>query len=186
MTDKQETINQILHSGPLLELNFYQVNDSFFELEEDGFWIIDTGIELKFPSGFVSAAWNSELESYVLENDSVKNIYNQDHLFQLETENIKNLKEFVGLYVIKTNFKTLEFEFVVDYTMRTEKEKRFVELIIGFQNSTQIQIAFVDYVLEENEAPREFSFNLSSDLLISTKKRIEVKTLANKPSYEKP
>jgi len=176
MSDIQETINQILHSGPLLELNFYQLNDNFFELAEDGFWVIDTGIELKFPSGFVSAAWNSELESYVLKNDSVKNIYNQDNLFQLETENIKNLKKFVGLYIIKTNFKSLEFEFIVDYTMRTEKEKRFVEVILDFQNSSQIQIAFVDYVLEENKAPKEFSFHLSSDLLISTKKLIEIKT----------
>ena len=176
MTDKQEILQSILLSGPLQEVNFYQINDSFFELQEDGFWIIDTGIELKFPEGIVSASWNSELESYVIDNDSVKNIFNQKLLFQLETENIKNMQKFVGLNVVNANFKSLEFEYVVDYTMRTEKEKRFVELTLDFENNSKIQIAFIDYILEENQAPRDFSFDLSTNLLISTKQVFEIKT----------
>lgn len=176
MTDRQEILSRILHSGPLLELNFYQVNDNFFELMEEGFWIIDGGIELKFSGGIVSAAWDSELESYVIKNDSVKNIYNQDNLFKLENENIKGLKKFVGLNVNGLNFKSLEFEYVVDYTLRTEKEERYVELIIGFQNKSQLQIAFVDYVLEENKSPKDFSFDLSTDLLVSTKSILEIET----------
>lgn len=176
MTDRQDILSRILYSGPLLELSFYQVNDSFFELPEDELWVIDIGFELKFPGGIVSAAWDSELESFVIKNDSVKNIYNQNNLFQLENDNIKSLKKFIGLNVIGINFKSLEFEYVVDYTMRTEKEKRYVELIIDFENKSLIQIAFVDYELEENKSPKDFSFDLSTDLLISTKKIIEIKT----------
>ena len=116
------------------------------------------------------------MESYVIKNDSVKTIYNQDNLFQLENDNIKSLKKFIGLNVVEINFKSLEFEYVVDYTMRTEKEKRYVELIISFENKSLIQIAFVDYKLEDNKSPKDFSFDLSTDLLISTKKVIEIKT----------
>jgi 6-phosphogluconolactonase (cycloisomerase 2 family) len=64
----------------------------------------------------------------------------------------------------------------VDYTMRTEKEKRFVELTLDFENNSKIQIAFIDYILEENQAPRDFSFDLSTNLLISTKQVFEIKT----------
>ncbi len=175
MTDRQEILSRILKSGPLLQLAFYQVNENFFELPDDEFWIIDGGIELKFSGGVVSAAWDSSLDSYIIKNDSVKNIYNQDNIFQLETENIKNLTTFVGQKVIDVHFKSLEFEFIVDYTMRVEKEKRWVQLVIEFENKQHIQIAFIDYILEENKAPKDFSFDLSTDLLITTKKIIEIK-----------
>lgn len=174
----EKIIDRILYSGPLRELNFYQVNDSFFELVEKGFWIIDAGVELVFPSGIVSAAWDSNLECYVLKNDTVKTIYNQDNLIQLETEQMKALKKYLGQSVIRTAYKSLDFDVLLDYTMRTEKEKRFVEMILEFQDGDQLQIAFVDYVLEENRAPQDFSYDLSTDLLVSTKKMVEIKEIA--------
>lgn len=176
MIEKKDELKRILFSSPLMELNFYQVNDSFFEFQEDGYWIIDTGIELKFRDGIVSAVWNSELESYVITNNSVKDVYLQNNLFELENENILNLKKFVGLNIIDANFKMLEFEYVADYTMRIEKENRFVELILEFENKSEIQIAFIDYKLEENKGPTDFSFDVSTNLLISTKKTLNIKT----------
>ena len=117
MIEKKDELKRILFSSPLMELNFYQVNDSFFEFQEDGYWIIDTGIELKFRDGIVSAVWSTELESYVITDNSVKDIYRQNNLFELENENILNLKKFVGLNIIDSNFKMLEFEYVADYTI---------------------------------------------------------------------
>jgi len=174
MPNKEEHFRQIINSGPLTEINFYQVNEAFFELPEDGYWLIDTGIELIFPSGAISAAWDSKLESYELKNDLVKNIYTQNKLFQLETENIKKLKKFVGLKVIEANFKTKEIEYIVDYTMRTEIENQIVELVLEFKNKLKIQIAFVNYRLEENKAPTDFSFSINTNILISTNKIMEI------------
>ncbi len=176
MTKKKDKLKRILFSSPLVELNFYQVNDNFFEFPEDGYWIIDAGVELKFRNGVVSAAWSSELESYVIQDKSVKDVYSQNNLFQLENENILKLKKFVGLNIIDANFKSLEFEYVADYTMRIEKENRFVELALMFENKSEIQIAFIDYKLEENKRPMNFSFDIATDLLISTKKIFKVKT----------
>lgn len=176
MIEKKDELKRILFSSPLVELNFYQVNDNFFEFPEDGYWIIDTGIELKFRDGIVSAAWSSELESYVIVNNSVKDIYGKDNLFQLENKNILNLRKFIGLNIIDANFKTLEFEYAVDYTMRIEKENRFVELVLEFENKTEFQIAFIDYELKVNKGPTDFSYDVSTDLLISTKKILKIKT----------
>jgi len=177
INELKQTLESIMLSGSLMELNFYQVNDNFFELSNEGIWIIDAGIEFKFPSGIISAAWNSKLECYVLENKSVKTIYGQDNLHQLDNKNISELKKYVGLDVVDSNFKSMEFEYVVDYTMRTEKEERFVELILEFQNKSKIQIAFIDYTLEENKGPVNFSFNIITELLISTKKIMEIKNV---------
>lgn len=181
MIENEQHFKEILLSGPLQELNFYQVNDNFFEFSEEGYWIIDAGIELKFPSGIISAAWEYASESYVMSNEPVKKLYSQNNLFQLENENILNLNKFVGLNVAEVDFKIREFEYVADYTMRIEKENRFVELIIEFQNKGLIQIAFIDYTLEENKAPTNFSFDVSTEILVSTKKIFEVKYPGEQP-----
>lgn len=175
MIETQEELEKILFSGPLKELNFYQVNDIFFEFPEDGYWIIDTGIELKFRDGIVSAVWSLELESYVITNNSIKDIYLQNNLVELENENILNLKKFVGLNIIDANFKMLEFEYMADYTARIEKENRFVELILEFENKSKIQVAFINYKLQENKRPTDFSFDISTNLLVSTKKTLKIK-----------
>lgn len=175
MIEKKDVLKRIIYSSPLMELNLYQVNDIFFEVPKDGYWIIDTGFELKFRDGIISAVWSSKLKSYVITNNSVKDIYLQQNLFVLENKNILDLNKFVGLKVIDVNFKTLEFEYVADYTMRIEKENRFVELILEFENKSKIQIAFIDYKLEENKSPTDFSFDVSTNLLISTKKILSIK-----------
>lgn len=177
MPNKEEQIKQIITSGPLAKINFYQVNEVFFELSEDGYWLIDTGIELIFPSGTISAAWNSTLDCFELKNDIVKNMYTGDNLFQLETKNMNSLNRFIGLNVVETNFKTKGIEYIVDYTMRTEIEKQFVELILTFQNKEKIQIALVNFTLEENKAPTDFAYSINTSVLISTKKIIEINDL---------
>lgn len=52
----EEHLKSIIQSGPLGSIQFYQVNDSYFYLPQEGFCIIDAGIELRFPSGVISAA----------------------------------------------------------------------------------------------------------------------------------
>jgi len=175
MIDNNDILKRILLSGPLQEITFYQVNDTFFEFPNDEVWIIDGGVELKFPYGIVSAAWNPEFETYIIKNEFVKNICNLNNLYMLENNAILKLKRFIGQKVINVGFETREFEFIVDYTMKTEKEKRLVELLLTFQNTMQIQIALIDYLLEVNKAPKDFTFDISTELLISTKNIIEIK-----------
>nr|WP_299384150.1 hypothetical protein [Allomuricauda sp.] len=173
--DLERDLKSILQSGPLSSINFYQVNDNFFELNDEGYWVIDAGIELTFPGGVVSAALSTELESFVIENKSVTQIYTNDNFHLLENDNILGLRKYLGLHIVDVKFESLEFEYIVDYTMRTEKEKRFVQMILEFQNKSIIQIAFVDYSLKEGMAPSDFSFDLQTDLLVSTKKIMEIK-----------
>lgn len=175
MSNKQEELKQILLSGPLQEVNFYNVNPIFFELIEEGFWIIDAGIELKFPAGTFSAAWHSDIESFVFQNDTVNNIYSQNNLVQLQSENMTNMNQFVGLNVIQVDFKNKEFQFIMDYTMIPKGQDRLVELILEFENKSKLQIAFIEYTCAENEVPTNFSFNIYSELLISTKEIMPIK-----------
>jgi len=173
--DLENDLKSVLQSHPLSSITFYQINDNFFELTDEGFWIID-GIELTFPNGTVSAAFSTELESYVLENKPFSEIYGNDNFYILENDNISGLKKYLGLNIVDVRFESMEFEYIVDYTMRTEKERRFVQMILEFQNKSIIQIAFVNYSLMEGKAPSDFSFDLQVELLVSTKKIMEIKT----------
>ena len=175
LKELKQKIESIAFSEALLEVNLYQVNDNFFELPDEGFWIIDAGIELKFLSGTISAAWSSELEHFVFDYKPVKEIYTGDNLCQLQNENILGLNKYVGKKIYDVKFKSLEFEYVPDYTMRIEKEEHFVELILEFEDNSQIQIAFVNYELQKNKAPRGFSFSIITELLIATKQIVEIK-----------
>lgn len=170
----ENDLKAIIQSGPISELTFYQVNPNFFEFADEGYWIIDGGLEINFPAGVVSAAFSPDLESYVIENRPFSEIYTHNNQIALHNENIAEIEKCCGLNVINAEFKSLEFEYIVDYTMRTEKEQRFVQLILELQNKSKIQIAFVDYNLEENRGPKNFSFSLMNEVLISTKKIIEI------------
>ena len=172
----ENDLKAIIQSGPINELTFYQVNPNFFEFADEGYWIIDGGVEIKFPAGVVSAAFSPDLESYVIENRPLSEIYTHNNHVALHNENIAEVEKCRGLNVINAEFKSLEFEYIVDYTMRTEKEQRFVQLVLELQNKSKIQIAFIDYTLEENQGPENFSFSLMNDILVSVKNVIDVDT----------
>lgn len=174
MKESEQELKNILLSGPLKDVIMYNTNATFFELPEEGYWIIDTGIELVFPSGTISAAFDIELESFVIKSTTVKNIYKQDNLYPIETENTPELKKFIGLTIDEVTFKSLDFDFVLDYTMKTEKQNWFVELNLTFENKTQIQIALIDYKLEQNFPPNDFVYEVCRELLIATKNKIEI------------
>ena len=171
--DLENELKSILQSGPLASITLHQVNDNFFELDDDGFWVIE-GIEFTFQKGIVSAAYSTKLESYVIESKPLTEIYEYDNGYILENENISKLTRYLGLNIIDVRFESLEFEFVVDYTMQTATEKRLVQMILEFQNTSIIQIAFVTYSLIEDRAPSNFSYDLQSELLVSTKNIIEI------------
>lgn len=173
----EEHLKSIILSGPLRSIHFYQINDSYFYLPREGYCIIDAGIELRFPAGVISAAWSVDLESYVIENKELKTIYSQDNYFEISNTIIDDLKKNIGLEVKDVRFKSLEYEYIVDYTMRTEKEKRFVELILEFQNHSTLQIAFVTYVLEKEMQPKDFTFDITTELLVSLNKMISLSVI---------
>ncbi|MEM7186232.1 MAG: hypothetical protein AAF466_06205 [Bacteroidota bacterium] len=176
MAVAQQHLKDILYSGPLSGIKLFQVNDNFFELFREGYWIIDGGIELTLPGGVVSAAWNSNLEMFTVGSETVANIYGQDNLIQLENERIATLDRFLGSKIVEVELNEMEFEYVADYTMRVEKEQQVVEIICHFDDNTHLQIAFIEYSLEENKAPTNFSFDLYNDILISIKHIFEIGT----------
>ncbi len=171
---KEEQLKSIILSGSLLEITFYHVNDYFFELPDKGFWLIDGGMELRFPNGVISAAFDSETKSFVIKNTPVNKIYKNDNLIELRTNEISNLDRFLSLSVHDVIFRLLEFEYIVDYTMKTKKEDRYVQMILKFENKEILQIAFVNYELISNQAPKRFMFDLNNDILVSTNEVIQI------------
>ncbi len=115
----REKLEPIINSGNLLDLKLYQVNDYFFQLPEKGLWIVDGGVELCFPKGVISLAFNSEKECLQISDQAVSRLYQNSDIFELYNEQISDLKQFVGVKVEDFTLKTIEFESIIDYTMKT-------------------------------------------------------------------
>lgn len=162
-------IKQIVQSGALRAINLYQVNENFFEVEDEGYWIIDGGVELIFTSGPVSAVFHSELESLTFMCNSVKSVYRRDNIVQLENENILKLDRYVGLRVVDLTFQKKSFEYIVDYTMKQNSQEHLVSMILTFEDHSNLQIALANYDLNENEGPSNYSYSLENDILVSTR-----------------
>ena len=175
MKNQEVLLKNILSSGPLLDVSIYQVNNRFFELEEEGIWIIDTGIQLNFLDGIVTAAWRSSEEAFIITNDAINNVYTNNNSHKIRAEHTESLNRFIGHEIEDVQFKIVEVDVVHDHAKPAVKEERLVEMTMFFDNNTHMQIAFVDYVLEDDKPPQDFTFDFCNALLIATKSIIEIK-----------
>ena len=171
----REKLDQIINSGPIQKITLHQVNENFFELTKKGVLLIDGGVELTFPEGTISAAFDSSRQYLLIENKPIKNIYTDNNIFILENDNTFILNQYVGKEIDKSSFKTIEFNAVVDYTMKTRKENHIVEMILEFVDNSILQVAFVNYDLEEYKAPENYSYDIANDILISTKEIVSIR-----------
>ena len=171
----RENLDQIIKSGPVQKITLHQVNENFFELTKEGIWLVDGGIELTFPEGTISAAFHSSKQYLIIENKPIKNIYTDNNISVLENDNIFILNQYLGKKIKNSSLKRIDFDAVVDYTMQTSKENHIVEMILEFVDNSILQIALVSYDLEEHKTPENYSYDITSDVLISTKEILSIK-----------
>lgn len=168
-TEKQ--FQSTFKSSDLIEIKLFNVNDNYFGFPKKGLWIIDGGIELKFRNTSFSLAWNQDTDSFSFENKSFDKIYEEDNYTELDVEFIKVLNK---KKISNAKLKWVEYDIILDYTMATKKESKLVELKLEFESNEKIQIATIDYELEENSSPKNYSYDINGELLISLNNEIEI------------
>jgi len=151
----------------LIDFNVFQVNDSYFVLNDKNQWIVDAGIEFQFYKGYFTIGFSSDLEHISVQSVKFDKMYSDDNYVALDDIKSGKLKAFIGKKIEEATFKTLEFDEVIDYTMKTKKVSKLVEMILHFEGNQTLQIALVNYDLVENEAPKNFRYNIINDILIS-------------------
>jgi hypothetical protein len=158
---------EIIKSSALIDFNVFQVNDSYFVLNDKNQWIVDAGIEFQFYKGYFTIGFSTDLEHISVQSVKFDKMYTDDNYVALDNVKSGKLKAFIGKKIEEVTFKTLEFDEVIDYTMKTKKVSKLVEILLHFEGNQTLQIALVNYDLLENEVPKNFRYNLSNDILIS-------------------
>ena len=62
---EEKYLRNIFKSGTLKDLKVYQVNESYFELDDGEVIIVDGGIQMTFPKGIFCIGWSSELDLFL-------------------------------------------------------------------------------------------------------------------------
>ena len=163
----EKQLNAVIKSHPLVDFKLFQVNENYFELPEKNQWIIDGGIELSFPYSVFSIGRNQDVDSFTFEKKKFEDIYSEDNFVELNSGNISRLKKLINIKISEIEYKWIEYDVIVDYTMATEKESRLVELKVKFESNDVIHLATVDYELEENDSPKDFSYDINGEILIA-------------------
>lgn len=180
----EKELYQFLTSGKIEEIKLYQVNEYYYDLSKKLHWIIDGGIEFKFPHGFFSVAWSSFNDSFHYEAKPIREIYTADNIFELEEGEVQKIKDFTKEKIVDVKFKWQEYDVVLDYTMKTKKEFRLVEVKLEFSYKRVLQISTIDYSLDTNNSPVKYVYWIVGGLLLSLKE-LDIKEEAGglRPEY---
>jgi hypothetical protein len=163
----EKEIHRVLTSGTLLEVTLLQVNETYYDFSDQNYWILDCGIELKFPYETFSIGWSSEHDFFQFELKEIKELYTQDNVISLREGEIQTIKGLIGDKVVDSEFVWLEYDVVIDYTMKTQKEAILVEVRLKFESGRSLQISTIDYDLNEEEVPVNYRYYPNEGLLLS-------------------
>lgn len=163
----QKEIRRIAESGPLTGLRIFQINEYFLEIEEEGYWIFDGGLELLFPAGPVSLGWNAERELYTVHPQRFHEAFTQGYFYEPDSEELQSLERFKGKQANDIQIRSTQIEVIVDWTMATEQEEMVVELLLDFPDNDKFQCSLVNFTFDEETGPSNFVLSPVQGVLVS-------------------
>ncbi len=172
--ESKNTIESIVKSGPLEGLQVFQVSEFYMEMEDEGIFIVDGGMELRFPGGTVSAGFDLERRMFQMTDKPFKEAFPQDFFYELGNDSLEELRRFSGLLPQCTSISTLPIEVIVDWTMATEKEDMPIELLLEFEGNQALRFALVRYDFDEENGPSNYTYHPEGGILIAHKAAVEI------------
>ncbi len=158
-------------SGPLQKVNCFQVNEALLDIQMEKAFFVDGGIELVFPKGSISAAWNTEIECLTVGPNTFEEVYQQENAQPSETKKIHHL---IGQKVIDYNLIKRQYEMIQEDMTQIEEVEITMEINLTFEDQSHLQIALVDYDLH-NFTPTNFIYDLGADILVNGGERVLIK-----------
>ncbi len=172
--EANNTIESIVKSGPLEDLQVFQVSEFYMELEEEGIFIVDGGLELRFPGGTISAGFDLERRMFQIIDKPFKEAFPQDFFYELGNDSLEELRRFSGQRPTQTSVSTIPIEVIVDWTMATEKEHMPVELLLEFNGNETLHFALVRYDFDEETGPSNYAYHPEGGILIAHKAPVAI------------
>ena len=165
---------EIIASGKTLNVELFNINDSYLELESRDLWGIDGGIQFTFPKGIIQIGWCPKTEMFLLSQDDIKKNEAEYEYKELRKGKITKIHNLIGKKVINSDFKWLQFDFWDNDADNFIAKNMLVGLVLEFDSEDIIQIVLADYALDEQEEPVNISYDLTAEILITLGERMSV------------
>lgn len=178
-TSKKTKFKAIIHSGPMLSMDMFQVNVPHFDIPKNDQWIIDGGVQLEFPKGFISIGWSQQYGIFISEPSDFKSIYKGTNYIILNERNSTKINIPKSRNVGDALFKWFSFEYYDPNTSTFKKDTALLDLKLNLGSGNNLQIAAIDYTLTEDNIPTDYSYDLTSALLISLNNPIKIEFKKN-------
>jgi hypothetical protein len=175
--ENKDLVEKLILNKNLTSIEFYNVNDNYFELDNEKILIIDGGVEMLFDTHKLSIGWNKELELLDTVVGDISLLLDDLKYFTLEKTSTKNFTDQIGKKVISIQTQFEAYQLLDEELEPTGAYNHFLkELIIEFDDANKLQIAIVKYDIDiENKKINNAVFDPQGELLISLNNIIDIK-----------
>jgi hypothetical protein len=170
-------IEEILMSGPVEAVGVFNVNNTYFEIENENLWIIDGAFQVKYPESCLQMGWSPMYNMFIPTTVEVKPVAGQLNFKELTQGAIPKLHNLRGKKIIDHSSKWVSFEVWDDEADAFVEEHALVELLLTFESNEKLQIATVAYQMLDSDTPGNFRYDPMAELLISLNTIIEIPPL---------
>ena len=165
---EQELKSHLLNKQ-IVDIEFFNVNDSYLILDPASKWVFDGGVQINFTDSVFSIGWDYESEGFdfSLEN-TIDAFLGDEEYFPVAAKQIPGIKQLIGSNITDVKIKWDYYQ-NMDEAGEIIPEKIFipVELLLTFESDT-LQLALVSYqIKDEPFGLTDLEFNQSGELLVS-------------------
>ena len=162
-SDQRERYYKKLFIGnTITDLELFQVNENYMELDEDATWVIDCGATVHFQQDEqISLGWDADLEIFRLSELDVEDLTNELEVYQLPFTKNDAIQKLFGQ-------KIEDLHFIWNYFEDQDGEQEHVPCGMAFvlEGGAVLTLATVNCDVEEKEV-KSISFDLEGELLVS-------------------
>ena len=166
MNPQAQIIEDILTSGPLLEIGLYNINTGYVEVESERLWIIDGAIQLSFSKGHLRIGWSGAHALFQSSTVHISQDSGEFEFLKLTTGNVPLLNNLLGKKVTAFDWDWYSYETWDDQSddFITNQSLSRLQLQLG---DDQLLIAAVDYQMNKEDEPVNFILYPQQELLVS-------------------
>lgn len=150
MIELEETIKSYLISKKVTDIEFFNINDDYYEFDPESKWVIDAGIQIRFGEDVFSYGWETEHEGlgYSLGRE-LKTILGDANYYELDAKSKTNIRSLIGKEIndVKINWSYYR-EYDENFVLKEEKTFVPVEIILTFDEDVFLQVAIIDFQIK--------------------------------------
>jgi hypothetical protein len=178
MENIEQEIKSHLLNKEIVDIEFFNVNDSYLVLNPESKWVFDGGIQIDFADAVFSFGWDYESEGFdfSMEN-AIDEFFGDEPFFPAEAKQIPGISKLVGSKITEVNIKWDYYQ-NMDEEGEIIPEKIFipVELLLKFETGDALQLALISYQIQDEPfGLMDVEFNQSGELLIALNDEVLIK-----------